>query len=184
MTEAEVQAEMRSQPVIEALNIGIDLGRIKHAIRYKLQVTGTGFICTDTLIEAALNMELDYLDSETTSEEVSRILSTVLLKYEQKQNQQKENIKMDAQESQKKEVENKELSKMESEVKATVNLSLEEENRLLREARLCKICMDNEIGVVFLPCGHLTTCVTCAPSLKDCPVCRSTIKATVRTFLS
>lgn len=34
-------------------------------------------------------------------------------------------------------------------------LSLEEENRKLKDARLCKICMVDEVGVVFLPCGHL-----------------------------
>lgn len=33
--------------------------------------------------------------------------------------------------------------------------SLEEENRKLKDARLCKVCMDAEVGVVFLPCGHL-----------------------------
>lgn len=63
-------------------------------------------------------------------------------------------------------------------------VTLEEENRRLREARLCKICMDSEVCVVFLPCGHLVTCVNCAHSLADCPVCRQPIKATVRTFLS
>lgn len=67
---------------------------------------------------------------------------------------------------------------------STVKLSLEEENRILKEARLCKICMDSEVGIVFLPCGHLATCVQCAPNLQACPVCRSSIRATVRTFLS
>uniref|UniRef100_A0A8D9ECF1 Death-associated inhibitor of apoptosis 2 n=1 Tax=Cacopsylla melanoneura TaxID=428564 RepID=A0A8D9ECF1_9HEMI len=64
------------------------------------------------------------------------------------------------------------------------NESLEDEVRRLREARLCKICMDKEVGVVLLPCGHLVTCVVCASSLPRCPVCRENIKATVRTFLS
>lgn len=62
--------------------------------------------------------------------------------------------------------------------------SLERENARLKEARTCKVCMDNEIGVVFLPCGHLICCVNCAPSLKDCPMCRTSIQGTVRTFLS
>ena len=61
---------------------------------------------------------------------------------------------------------------------------LESENARLKEQRTCKICMDNEVGVVFLPCGHLCSCVLCAPSLKDCPVCRTNIQGTVRTFLS
>lgn len=33
--------------------------------------------------------------------------------------------------------------------------SLEEENRKLKDARLCKVCLDEEVGVVYLPCGHL-----------------------------
>ena len=61
---------------------------------------------------------------------------------------------------------------------------LESENARLKEQRTCKICMDNEVGVVFLPCGHLCSCVLCAPSLTDCPVCRAYIQDTVRTFLS
>lgn len=64
------------------------------------------------------------------------------------------------------------------------HLDLEEENRRLKEARLCKICLDQELGVVMLPCAHLVACITCASSLPDCPLCRQTIKATVRTFLS
>jgi len=61
---------------------------------------------------------------------------------------------------------------------------LQSENARLKEQRTCKICMDGEVGVVFLPCGHLCCCVNCAPALKDCPVCRTTIQGTVRTFLS
>jgi len=61
---------------------------------------------------------------------------------------------------------------------------LESENARLKEQRTCKICMDGEVGVVFLPCGHLCSCVLCAPSLRDCPVCRTNIQGTVRTFLS
>lgn len=61
---------------------------------------------------------------------------------------------------------------------------LEVENARLKEQRTCKVCMDGEVGVVFLPCGHLICCVNCAPSLKDCPVCRCNIQGTVRTFMS
>lgn len=39
--------------------------------------------------------------------------------------------------------------------KGTEELTLEEENKRLKDARECKICMSNEIGVVFIPCGHL-----------------------------
>ena len=59
-----------------------------------------------------------------------------------------------------------------------------EENKRLRDERLCKICADKELGVVFIPCGHLVTCTTCAASLNSCPVCRSTITSLVKTYLS
>merc|ERR1719245_2492132 len=71
-----------------------------------------------------------------------------------------------------------------SDNKETKDLDLESENARLKEQRTCKICMDAEVGVVFLPCGHLCCCVNCAPALKDCPVCRCKIQGTVRTFLS
>lgn len=38
---------------------------------------------------------------------------------------------------------------------ANRNMTLEEENRQLKDARLCKVCMDEDVAVVFLPCGHL-----------------------------
>lgn len=60
---------------------------------------------------------------------------------------------------------------------------LEEENRLLREQKTCKICLDAEVGVVFLPCGHLCCCVMCAPAVRQCPICRAEIRGTVRTFI-
>lgn len=63
-------------------------------------------------------------------------------------------------------------------------LPMEEQLRKLLEERMCKVCMDREVSIVFIPCGHLVVCKDCAPSLRKCPICRGTIKGTVRTFLS
>ncbi|XP_061484725.1 putative inhibitor of apoptosis isoform X2 [Rhineura floridana] len=63
-------------------------------------------------------------------------------------------------------------------------LPMEEQLRRLQEERTCKVCMDKEVSIVFIPCGHLVVCKDCAPSLRKCPICRGTIKGTVRTFLS
>ncbi|XP_030767980.1 death-associated inhibitor of apoptosis 2-like [Sitophilus oryzae] len=49
---------------------------------------------------------------------------------------------------------------------------------------LCKVCYKNEVGVLFLPCGHIVSCVECAPGLKKCPMCRKPLEGTVRAFLS
>lgn len=72
----------------------------------------------------------------------------------------------------------------ESPAQETKKLSLEEENRQLKEARLCKVCMDCEVSVVFLPCGHLVSCARCGAALPACPLCRAPVRALVRAYLA
>lgn len=60
----------------------------------------------------------------------------------------------------------------------------EEQLQRLQEERMCKVCMDNQVSIVFVPCGHLVVCLECAPSLTQCPICRTPIRGTVRTFMS
>ncbi|XP_033210530.1 baculoviral IAP repeat-containing protein 3-like isoform X1 [Belonocnema kinseyi] len=52
------------------------------------------------------------------------------------------------------------------------------------DARMCKICYNEELGVVFLPCGHVVACVKCAPGMTTCAVCREPVTMTVRAFFS
>ncbi|XP_033742582.1 baculoviral IAP repeat-containing protein 7-A-like isoform X3 [Pecten maximus] len=61
---------------------------------------------------------------------------------------------------------------------------LAEENRELREQKTCKVCLDEEASIVFLPCGHLVTCPMCASALQKCPVCRTYIRGTVKAIVS
>ena len=60
---------------------------------------------------------------------------------------------------------------------------MQEQLRQLQEERTCKVCLDQAVSVVFVPCGHLV-CPECAPSLRVCPICRVPICSCVRTFLS
>ncbi|XP_075757174.1 baculoviral IAP repeat-containing protein 7 isoform X2 [Pelodiscus sinensis] len=62
--------------------------------------------------------------------------------------------------------------------------STEEQLRRLQEERMCKVCMDKDVSIVFVPCGHLVVCAECAPSLRRCPICRAVIRGSVRTFMS
>lgn len=48
---------------------------------------------------------------------------------------------------------------------------------------ICKICYTNAIELVFLPCGHSVSCLSCALRLHDCPFCRETITTRIRTYL-
>lgn len=176
ITDRELRTYMVSAPVLAALDVGLSVGRIKQALREKLERTGTGFTSADALIEATLNLQREEDDSSTEGEsQLSRTMVRMMgemLEAEQTSSRKK------------RETVSEKSEEVPNAAKVSTALSLEEENRVLKEARLCKICMDNEVGIVFLPCGHLATCVNCAPSLQICPVCRELIKATVRTFLS
>nr|XP_031849592.1 death-associated inhibitor of apoptosis 1-like isoform X2 [Nomia melanderi] len=57
-------------------------------------------------------------------------------------------------------------------------------NKPMDDARMCKICYNGELGVIFLPCGHIVACVKCAPDMTICTVCREPLTMTVRTFFS
>ncbi|GFX47662.1 e3 ubiquitin-protein ligase XIAP [Trichonephila clavipes] len=57
------------------------------------------------------------------------------------------------------------------------------ETTLSTDRCLCKICMDQEVSVLFLPCSHLLACTECAPALKFCPLCRQTIQAIVKAYI-
>ncbi|XP_062613524.1 baculoviral IAP repeat-containing protein 2-like [Saccostrea cucullata] len=81
-------------------------------------------------------------------------------------------------------------SENESERTGDSNLNLEKEteklraeNKELRDTLICKVCMDDTVSVIFLPCTHMVTCAQCFPAMKQCPVCRSDVKAIVKAYL-
>ena len=44
-------------------------------------------------------------------------------------------------------------------------------------AKVCVICMDNPVRVVFTGCGHATCCAVCVNKLeRKCPTCRKVSK--------
>ncbi|CAG2100414.1 unnamed protein product, partial [Medioppia subpectinata] len=44
-----------------------------------------------------------------------------------------------------------------------------------KEIFTCKICMINEIKIVFVPCGHQVACRDCASKLQNCCICRTCV---------
>ena len=61
--------------------------------------------------------------------------------------------------------------------------SLFKENQTLKEGMLCKICLDKDACMVYLPCGHMVTCQECAPTIRKCCICRKLIHGTVKAYL-
>ncbi|KAL3613203.1 hypothetical protein CASFOL_042952 [Castilleja foliolosa] len=62
-------------------------------------------------------------------------------------------------------------SALESQTEIT-NISQEEFERLQNEKIVCRVCFDQHINVVLLPCRHYALCSTCCEKCKRCPICR------------
>jgi hypothetical protein len=46
----------------------------------------------------------------------------------------------------------------------------------------CHICLERELKIAFLPCGHLCSCVMCAVGFTHCPIGRQSMEEIVRIF--
>jgi baculoviral IAP repeat-containing protein 2/3 len=251
VTDEELRQLIDTPIVQAALEMGMEVGKVKGALQRKLQQTGTPFLTTEALLEAVLGRDPEYESDSDSSEDgndededlaparntASNIntsaAATLLARYAQSSSAAQESNSMDVSppaaatltpsssvessssgdedvvglkpttcrslsgdsgtcsagnssgEEEHNESEDKKQQQPMQMRDVTKALELkEEEIRKLREARQCKICMDNEVGVVFLPCGHLVSCVSCATALSNCALCRQPIKAVVRTYLS
>ena len=51
------------------------------------------------------------------------------------------------------------------------------------EERSCRVCLKEEVCIVFEPCAHLATCSKCSPKLSECPICRKKIDRKLRVFV-
>lgn len=83
-----------------------------------------------------------------------------------------------------------ELDRIKAAYNSKQKLTQEQEKRLgdvrlehqrMKEARTCKVCLDREASIAFMPCGHLVCCSVCGPAMRSCPICRELIKGTVKT---
>lgn len=56
--------------------------------------------------------------------------------------------------------------------------------RIETSSVLCKVCMDSNITMMFLPCKHMITCSLCALVLLTCPICRTPINEWIKPIQS
>ncbi|XP_075226321.1 death-associated inhibitor of apoptosis 2-like [Lycorma delicatula] len=231
ITEAELQELLSSPEAVAALQVGLEVSRVKVALRQRAETGGLPFHSTEALINAALDVQLEEVPEPEISEAWGTPPSSPVTLWPRcnEQTQSETASEDNATEPEDAvdytsatfddqfptpieppsddEIENgviddevrQEVDEAPTVIGAgdrasppisnftpedtTQKVSLEEENRRLKEARLCKICMDREIEIVFLPCGHLVTCVQCAHSLSDCPLCRKEILGTLYNWV-
>jgi len=63
---------------------------------------------------------------------------------------------------------------------------LKKENEKMKqialEDRLCVICFEEQKNAIFVPCGHVATCMSCAKQMIYCPICRGNVNMVVQVF--
>ncbi|XP_049543972.1 baculoviral IAP repeat-containing protein 7-B [Anopheles darlingi] len=189
---------LSTEPVQQALQMGLNIGRIRAATKRRLETTGQPFLTSQELVEVVLDDQIEEEDLEpSTSSRMERRMEAELRQWTI-MGQKQSDVSVDAapgsgpkacEGNQATGADNSCLVTHASEqISSTLSdeavLRLKEENKRLKDARECKICMSEELGVVFCPCGHLVSCVQCAPAVTHCPLCRVLIRGRVRTFLS
>ncbi|XP_038213958.1 baculoviral IAP repeat-containing protein 7-B [Zerene cesonia] len=212
VTESQIEAVMEGEAAAAALGAGLDVARVRRAVVRRLRSTGTPFPTSDALIDAILDEQLDeepwgvsprsHRFARDILTETLRIFGSTtgvfVMPDENSDNrisssdsQSSSPMPPEAQTGRSVQVYNAAVKtdKRPEKSKTPVpvekkELSLEEENRQLKEARLCKVCMDNEVSMVFLPCGHLVSCAECSAALAACPLCRAGVKALVRAYFA
>lgn len=72
---------------------------------------------------------------------------------------------------------------LESTKPTVVNSIVNETNKPERTDKLCLMCCNQDIQVVFLPCGHACACRECGFGQDKCPMCRSNIESINNLYL-
>lgn len=159
---------------------------IRAAVMRQLKESGSSFTSVDDVCEAVefLRQQMEKEPPQQLSVDDSCLVDTLNIKVNSvDETGGAEDVQVVPQEAARDVPVKTEKSPVDNILQEPSSGNLEEENRFLKDQRLCKVCMDNEVGVVFLPCGHLLACTFCAPALKLCPMCRKPIQATVRAYL-
>ncbi|XP_032688139.1 baculoviral IAP repeat-containing protein 7 isoform X2 [Odontomachus brunneus] len=178
ITDSVIATLLDTAPALSALEIGLSIDRVKKTLKRRMEECGITYTNTEELIQDVLHDQAmeDYNNSDASSSSFSESI-TIVNRVAQATNNATSTSNNVEKHDECSEINDLNYTNKDYE-------ALQEENRRLKEARLCKICMDNDVAIAFLPCGHLATCIFCAPSLTFCPMCRIMIRASVRTFLS
>ncbi|BFZ09885.1 hypothetical protein BsWGS_12924 [Bradybaena similaris] len=159
----EINLQMLSPLVQAVLELNIDVELIKRAITRKLARDGPGqnFTSVEALLEAVFDLSSCKDDNDEHGSSVDDLSHQIAVK---------------------------DLLHiphlLSNENYNQAPLEVIEENRQLKEQRLCKICMLEEVGMVFVPCGHLVCCYGCSSKVSICPICRAEIESCLRAYMS
>ncbi|KAG7156520.1 death-associated inhibitor of apoptosis 2-like 2, partial [Homarus americanus] len=188
ISESELDPLMELDIIRAVLNMGFPQDKVRAALHRKLEQTGLPFFSLEPCIEAVLQyMEEETrqtlqkasnrgIENEATAQQVAKIQAV------QPRSQQQSSSSLVASATSNSPVVSSSNHASSSTSSATQELA--EELERIRDIRMCKVCMDAEMDVVFLPCQHMVTCSSCALALAQCPICREDIKYSIKPILS
>lgn len=183
-----IEDAMNTQAAAEALSMGLNAGRVRAVMQRKLNSTGRPFNSTEALVSAVLDGQIEdegfefseddrRLESQVTQLLLSAVSSVGLNNDESEQASSSLIMRTNIPTT------SAAVPDDRSSAAFDADSMKSSDDRRLKNVE-CKICMAEEVGVVFLPCGHLLSCVMCAPAMLQCPLCRQQIHGRIRTFLS
>lgn len=150
---------MNTQAAMDALLMGLNAGRVRSVMQRKIQMTGRAFTSTEALVSAVLDGQIE--DEGFESGEADRILESQVTQLllsavssvgsNNEENEQASSSNITSLASTSTAIVPEEPSRASF---ADVMSKLPSDERRLKNVE-CKICMAEEVGVVFLPCGHL-----------------------------
>ena len=159
VSQTDMEVLLKLDLMIYAMNKGIDKEYVALLLKQKLESTGIPFL---SFIEF-----WDVFMARDIPTPPSLILKHQLSSLDQQQQQQQQ---------QHEEVKNSERNQNYYENKK----EKEEENINNKQ---CKICENKPIEILYVPCFHMITCSSCAPTVISCPVCRTMISYIIKPIL-
>lgn len=174
-----VDDAMNTQAALDALSMGLNAGRVRAVMQRKLNLTGRPFNSTEALVSAVLDGQIEDEGFESTEanrqleSQVTQLLLSAVSSVAVSDGNEQASPSTSANVASSTSVVPEPLASIADE---SLKLPASDESERRLKNVECKICMAEEVGVVFLPCGHLLTCVMCAPALTTCPLCRQPIR--------
>ena len=155
---------MSSHPATDALQMGLNAGRVRLLIQRKINLTGRNFTSTEALVTAVLDGQIEdegfelvqsdrRIENQVTQLLLSAVSSVGLNTSDLRQQPSTSSTTTPMQHPK---VPDDSTNATESGSiirKSHVTLD-NDDNKRMKNVE-CKICMSEEVGVVFLPCGHL-----------------------------
>lgn len=180
-----LEEALNSEGMLMAVDMGFDLKMIKRTIKNKIRNSDRGFASTQDFLDALLSAPPGRSDSSSDSDEDEQVPPvssiTPVTPTQAPTTSTTVSILPSTSGAQGGDVQ----PRVSPSAGGDADLDPKKMDEKLREyeqEKRCKVCLDRDAVVVFVPCGHLCTCIPCANALRNCPLCRKRITKSMKIY--